>query len=147
MAHYKELFDHAMRLWSEYGESYRTILDRYNKLLDNKEIKVKRISASDLKEYPKIDFLDITDEEAAEEYLLCLDERYKHELSSIIAQVTTFKSSYIYTRLVSTVKYYDNKIKRGKIDKQKYACYMDPDACGCGRKCTNHTRSSYRCDV
>ena len=87
----QELIDEAMKLWKQHGSDYRSLLGDYEKLLDQKRDLIKTgrmrktrlepIKKSDLREYPKIRFLDYNDEREARYFLTLLDSK---EIISVI---------------------------------------------------------------
>ncbi len=144
MAHYDrgKLTEKAMGLWHRVGEDYRTKISRYESLLAQKrELKLlplRPIRKRDLKEYPKIPFLDITEEDKAEEFLRNLPD---HRLASLVDRIEyVINCDYTYCSLTNKILEYSRQIRNRGQKKSPYA--MDPDRCynTGGRQRSHHGR-------
>ena len=125
-ARYSRLFGRAMALWGRYGTEYRTLIPTYEELLQEKRSEGIRplwsINKGDLEEYPIIDFLELEEEEAAEEYLL---ELHENKLVSLLYDIDHFADSYIRRLLRTTICDFRHQIRLSKSPKTPLA--MDPD--------------------
>lgn len=150
MARYKEKksrycqsFERTMELWRVYGEEYRDILKKYDALLAKKrELKIKPLNVireSSLREFPIINFLYLDDIESAEEYLLHLTER---ELVELMVDIDLYVDGKLRRDLLARITDYTHQIRIKNCGKSLYA--MNPDACGRGRRVSNHTEKEYR---
>ena len=140
---YCQLFERTMELWKVYGEEYRGILKKYDTLLAKKrELNIKPldiVAKSALKEFPIINFLYLNKVELAEEYLLRLTER---ELVELMADIDLYIDSKLRRDLLARITDYTHQIRIKECGRSLYA--MDPDACGRGRRASNHTEREYR---
>ena len=140
---YNQIFERTMRLWGLYGEEYRNILKDYESLLQEKREKrirpFHKIKESSLREFPIINFLYLDDEEKAEEYLLNLTES---QLKDLMADIDLYVDGKLRRDLLARITDYKQQIRLKKNGKSMYA--IDPDACGCGKKCSLHKEREYR---
>jgi hypothetical protein len=140
---YCQIFERTMRLWGMYGEEYRNILKEYESLLQQKrDLKVKpigKIKDSSLREFPIINFLYLDDEKKAEEYLLNLTES---QLKDLMADIDLYVDGKLRRDLLARITDYKQQIRLKKNGKSMYA--IDPDSCGCGKKCSLHKEREYR---
>ena len=130
------LLEELMALWDKYSEEYCSIIDEYNELLEKKRsmgLKLNKINKADLKDFPKIHFLEIENEDGAINYLLKKDETDMKRL--IVELQENYVESKIRYDLISKIWDYKYTIRMAKI-RQTYdgTLSMDPSACGCGRK-------------
>lgn len=125
---YVQLFDRAIELWRKHGEEYRTLLNEYEDLLLQKRMlgisPLNKIKNSILKEYPEIPFLEITDEEEAEDFLLNTEER---DLVDIVIAINLFVGSHVYISLKAHLIDYRYEIRNH--NRPKFVFGVDPDRC------------------
>ena len=140
---YNQIFERTMRLWGLYGEEYRNILKDYESLLQEKREKrirpFHKIKESSLREFPIINFLYLDDEEKAEEYLLNLTES---QLKDLMADIDLYVDGKLRRDLLARITDYKQQIRLKKNGKSMYA--IDPDSCGCWKKCSLHKEREYR---
>ena len=140
---YNQIFERTMRLWGFYSEEYRNILKEYESLLQEKRelnvTPINKIKDSSLREFPIINFLYLDDERKAEEYLLNLTES---QLKDLMADIDLYVDGKLRRDLLARITDYKQQIRLKKNGKSMYA--MDPDACGCGKKCSLHREREYR---
>ena len=144
----QELIDEAMKLWKQHGSDYRSLLRDYEKLLNQKRDLMKTgrmrktsldpIKKSDLREYPKIKFLDYNDEREAEYFLSLLDNR---EIVLIVKEVKDFADSALTQTLKAKVYDYDYQIRHRDDRKSIYA--LDPESCKGSGKHSHRRQLSY----
>ena len=103
----------AMYLWGLHSKRYQTLLDEYNALLEKKkelDLPLKAIKKKDLAEYPEIEFLNITDENEAKEYLL---DKTPKEINFICKQIEDMISTnYVYRTLISKIDDFSAEIRK-----------------------------------
>ena len=132
-----------MRLWGLYGEEYRNILKEYESLLQQKrDLKISpigKIKDSSLREFPIINFLYLDDEIKAEEYLLNLTES---QLKDLMADIDLYVDGKLRRDLLARITDYKQQIRLKKNGKSMYA--INPESCGCGKKCSLHREPEYR---
>ena len=148
----QELIDEAMKLWKQHGSDYRSLLGDYEKLLDQKRNLIKTgrmrktrlepIKKSDLREYPKIRFLDYNDEREARYFLTLLDSK---EIISVIKEVENFANSALTQTLKARVYDYDYQIRHRDDRRSIYA--LDPEACKGSGKHSHRRQLSYTANL
>ena len=115
-----------MVLWNRYGTEYRTLIPKYEELLQEKRLNgikpLRPINKGDLKEFPIIDFLSIEEEEEAKEYLLELEDK---NLISLLNEIDRFLDSHIRRLLRTTICNFKQQIRLSKSQKTPLA--LDPD--------------------
>ena len=108
----EESIANAMYLWSLYGERYRTLLEEYHNLLAKKRelgLPLKPIRQTELAEFPRIEFLYISDVDVAEKYLEGKTLREVHVICNRIKEM--IETNYVYRTLVAKVNDYASEIR------------------------------------
>ena len=139
---YGEIFDDTLALWEKYAVEYRNLLPDYNEALNKRRAirtnkPLDKIKNSELRKFPRIDFLNIVNEDEAIEYLLNLTESELVLLRSSILDFFVVNCK-LYEDLKAKTFDYRHQVTMKKAKKSLYA--VNPEACGCGRKCSNHRR-------
>ena len=121
----KELIEKLMRIHELYGNEYRTIVDEYNDLQEQKRekhLKLYPLKARDLKDFPDFPFLATENENLAEEMLNAMT------ISKLVLLCTQIERIYVESALRKNLKsrIEDSKMQlsRARVAK-KYG--MDPD--------------------
>ena len=149
----QELIDEAMKLWKQHGSDYRSLLGDYEKLLNQKRDMIKTgrmrktrlepIKKSDLKEYPKIRFLDYNDESDARHYLTLLDSK---EIAYIIKRIEDeFANSALTQTLKARIYDYDYQIRHCDDRRSIYA--LNPESCKSSGKHSHRRQLSYTANL
>ena len=115
------LREKALHLWDMYSESYNNIIPEYEELLEKKRelgLVLRPIKKTDLREFPKSEFLSITNRDIAKKYL---DEKSEIEHLVIIHQVELIvNEDYVYRTLITKVSEYKAEIKKASIKRSAY---------------------------
>lgn len=143
---YCEIFDETLALWEKYAVEYRSLLPNYYAALEKRRAAnisgpLNKIKESELKKFPKIELLDIENEDDAIEYLLNLTESNLVLVRSNILDFFVVDGKLYKDLKVKTFDYL-HKVRMKKARKSIYA--INPDSCGCGRKCSSHKEREYR---
>lgn len=74
----RELMEHCLALWRMYGRTYSTLISDYDDAI--KELKkmkrnLRKVSREDMRDLPKIPFLELESMDEAKSFLSELDER------------------------------------------------------------------------
>ncbi len=121
-----KLIDHAMYVWRNHSEEYRTKIDTYRILLAKKrELKITPlhvVKESIVREYPYNKFLSQTDEEKARQILEVLDEQKIQKLLDDIYDM--WHSDYAFVTLSARIADYEYQIKH--YGEEKFAFGYDP---------------------
>lgn len=113
LSHEERIFieNRCLEIWQTKGENYRTLLDRYHKLVEKRraaKIKLNKLPQQVVKDYPDVPFLKILSEEAARDALADLGGS---ALRLLLTQLNNLEFDYAYCSLrerVSEWEYWDH---------------------------------------
>ena len=122
----RNLIDTALRLYAKHSEEYRTIIPRYNQLLEKKrELKIeplRKLNASTIAGFPEIKMFRFEEENDLLNYL---DTISSYELSLEINQIYRYLESAELVTIRSRVYDFDYEVKH--INSYKSTFGIDPD--------------------
>lgn len=142
---YGEIFDEVLSLWEKYEEEYCSLLENYYEALaERRHYKIPNkpidpIKRSELKKFPVITLLCISDENEVIEYMLNLTE---DRLILTRAQILTFfvEKPKLYEDLKAKTFDWRHQVRMKKVKKSLYA--MSPEACRGGKRDSHHRLES-----
>ncbi len=120
----------AIKLWERYAEEYRNLPRQYRRLLaEKKRLKIqpiRPINKRDMKEYPVISLLDISEERDAVEHILKMTAV---ELACVVRFIEIhYVDAPIRRTLRGRIRDYKSQISFSQSRKTPLA--MSPDCCG-----------------
>ncbi len=124
-----ELFSY----WERMSETYRSLIPRYLELIAEKRKKklpLFKVSQETLKDFPKIELLELEEEQKAKKYIDGLSQSQAKEVLRVIKGLD---SNYSFTTIKNAVCDSKAQLKRAN-DLRSYSLAQLPSSCGSSKK-------------